>query len=143
MAQAALSSMVSLGCLWLLLKPGMFGPEYLQICHVFVWGTVTSIMYFGWLILLLHGEGWIHRALSKDIFRRVATLGYGIYLIHIPLLDHVAVPYARALQARNVPMLFIWPSSLVGLMLASLAVSYVFHVAIEKPALRLRERLAG
>jgi hypothetical protein len=53
------------------------------------------------------------------------------------------VPYARALQARNVPMLFIWPSSLVGLMLASLAVSYVFHVAIEKPALRLRERLAG
>ena len=139
----ALLALSSLACLWLLLKPGMFGPEHLQLAHVFVWGTVTSIMYFGWLILLLHGEGWIHRALSKDIFRRVATLGYGIYLIHIPLLDHVAVPYARALQARNVPMLFIWPTSLVGLMAASLGVSYVFHVAIEKPALRLRERLAG
>ena len=85
----------------------MFGKEHVQIVHVFAWGTVTSIMYFGWLLLLIHGDGdgWIHRALSAPIFRRIATLGYGVYLVHIPLCDHVdrARPRARS-QARHVPM---------------------------------------
>ena len=139
----ALLSLSSLTCLWILLKPWLFGAEHVQIVHVFAWGTVTSIMYFGWLILLLHGDGWIHRALSFPIFRRIATLGYGVYLIHIPLLDHVAVPVARALQERHVSMLVIWPLSLAGLMISSLGLAYVLHVVIEKPALRLRERLAA
>lgn len=139
----ALIALGSLACLWLLLKPWMFGTEHVQIVHVFAWGTVTSIMYFGWLILLLHGEGWIHRALSLSIFRRIATLGYGVYLVHIPLLDNVSVPIARALQARHVPMLVIWPLSLALLMAGSLAMGYVLHVLVEKPSLWIRERLAA
>jgi peptidoglycan/LPS O-acetylase OafA/YrhL len=139
----ALLALPSLACLWLLLRPWMFGADNVQIVHVFAWGTVTSVMYFGWLVLLLHGDGWIHRALSLPIFRRVATLGYGVYLIHIPLLDNVSVPMARALQARNVSMLVIWPLSLASLMLMSLALGYVLHVTVEKPSLRLRERLAA
>ncbi len=139
----AILSLSSLACLWLLLKPWLFGVEHVQIVHVFAWGTVTSLMYFGWLIQLLHGDGWIHRALGLPIFRRLATVGYGVYLIHIPLLDNVSVPIARALQARHVPMTVIWPLSLVLLMLGSFGFGYVLHVVVEKPSLRLRERLAA
>ncbi len=139
----ALLALPSLACLWLLLKPWMFGTQHLQLVHVFAWGTVTSIMYFGWLLLLLHGDGWIHRALSWQGFRRIATLGYGVYLTHIPLLDNLAVPAARAMEARGVPMIVIWPVSLAGLMAASLGLGYVLHVLVEKPSLWVRERLAA
>ena len=141
----ALLGLMSLACLWLLIQPWIFGAEHVQLVHVLSWGSVTSIMYFGWLLLLIHGdtEGWIHRALSWPLFRRIATLGYGVYLVHIPLCDHLIVPAARAMEARNVPMTVIWLAALAGLMVSSLALAYVMHVVIEKPALRVRERLAG
>lgn len=139
----ALLSLSSLTCLWVLLHPWLFGSEYIQIVHVFAWGTLTSIMYFGWLLMLLHGDGWLHRALSHPIYRRIATLGYGVYLVHIPLLDNISVPVARALQERQVPMLVIWPLSLGALMLGSLALAYVLHVLVEKPSLWIRQRLAA
>ena len=133
----------SLACLWLLLRPAMFGPEHVQLVHMLTWGTVTSLMYFPLLLLLLHGEGWIHRGLSAPIFRRLATLGYGVYLVHIPLCDHVLVPVARALQARHVSMLLVWPASLAALMTGSFVIAYAMHVLIEKPSLKIREMLAG
>src|SRR5262249_58315690 len=105
--------------------------------------SVTSVMYFGWLLLLLHAEaGWIHRALSWPFFRRYATLGYGVYLVHIPLCDHVLVPIARALQG-HVSMLIVWPVSVIGLMALSGGLGYVMHVLIEKPSLRIPERIAA
>ncbi|MBX3187990.1 MAG: acyltransferase [Labilithrix sp.] len=141
----ALLGMGSLACFWLLVQPWIFGKRAVQLVHVFAWGSVTSIMYFGWLLLLLHGdaEGWVQRRLSAPIFRRIATLGYGVYLVHIPLCDHVVVPAARALEARKVPMVIVWPASLAGLMLLSLGLAYVLHVVIEKPSLRVREKLAS
>jgi peptidoglycan/LPS O-acetylase OafA/YrhL len=141
----ALLGLMSLSCLWLLIQPWMFGKEHVQLVHVFAWGSITSVMYFGWLLLLLHGDtaGWIHRALSWPIFRKIATLGYGVYLVHIPLCDHLIVPAARALEARHWPMAVVWPMALAGLMASSTALAYVMHVLIEKPSLRVRERLAG
>ena len=141
----ALLGLMSLACLWLLVQPWMFGKEHVQMVHVFAWGTVTSIMYFGWLLLLIHGdtESWVHRALSAPIFRRIATLGYGVYLVHIPLCDYLIVPMARAMEARHVPMVIVWPVALFALLAASLVLAYVMHVIIEKPSLRVRERLAG
>ncbi len=133
----------SLACLWLLVRPDMFGNENVQLVHVFTWGTVTSVMYFGFLLLLLHGDGFVQRVLGKSIFRRIATLGYGVYLVHIPLCDLVIVPIARALDQKHVSMLLVWPASLALLMLGSLGLAYVIHVLIEKPSLWVRERLAG
>jgi peptidoglycan/LPS O-acetylase OafA/YrhL len=100
-------------------------------------------MYFGVVPLLLYGDGRLHRWLSAPLFRRVATLGYGVYLVHIPIIDHVMVPAARALQARRASMLWVWPASLAATMLISLAIGYAMHVLIEKPSLRIRERIAG
>jgi peptidoglycan/LPS O-acetylase OafA/YrhL len=92
---------------------------------------------------VLYGQGMICRWLSVPQFRNMATLGYGVYLVHIPVIDHVMVPLARAAQGRHWSMLFVWPLVLVATMALSMALAYVLHVLVEKPALRLRERFAG
>jgi peptidoglycan/LPS O-acetylase OafA/YrhL len=139
----ALVALPSLGCMWLLLRPNLFGDNRVQIVHVFGWGTLTSVMYFGPLLMLLLGDGPFVKALSHPVFRRIATLGYGVYLMHIPVCDHVIVPMAKALDARHVPMAVIWPLSLALVMLFSIAIGYVLHVFVEKPSLALRDRLAA
>ncbi len=143
----ALLSLVSLSCLWILLKPHLFGLEHVQLVHVFAWGSITSVMYMGWLLLLLHGdprgESAFLRFLSHPAFRRIATLGYGVYLVHIPVLDYLVVPVAHRLQRAEVPMVVVWPAALTSVMLLSLAIGYVMHIVIEKPSLWVREKIAG
>jgi peptidoglycan/LPS O-acetylase OafA/YrhL len=130
--------------LWLLLFPAVFGAHHVQLVHVFAWGTITSIMYFCGLLILFHGEqAGIRGFLSHPLFRRIATLGYGVYLVHVPILDHAIVPAVKALSERGVSLAVLWPAALLILMLASLAVGYVMHILIEKPSLKLREKLAG
>jgi peptidoglycan/LPS O-acetylase OafA/YrhL len=138
----ALLALPSLGCLWLLLRPTMFGAGQAQLVHMFVWGTVTSLMYLPLLTLLLHSKSPIERLLAWPGFRRIATLGYGVYLVHIPLIDHVLVPFARRMQARDVPMWFVWPASLSAVLAMSFVIAYVMHLVVEKPSLRIRERLS-
>jgi hypothetical protein len=77
----------------------MFGDKWLLPLRVVCWGTTTSIMYFGWVLLLLNGgEGWIHRFLGASFWRRIATLGYGVYLVRVPVCDHAIAPLARFLS---------------------------------------------
>ena len=139
----ALLAMPALACLWLLLFPTVLGAENVQLFHVFAWGTLTTLMYFAALTLLLHDRGPISRLLSAPLFRRLATLGYGVYLVHIPILDRCVVPAAHALQARRVPQVILWPFSFAVVMAGSLLIAWLLHLIIEKPALRLRDRIAG
>jgi len=139
----ALFALIPACGLFLLMKPDLFGRENVQLFHVFAWGTVTTIMYFTALLVLLHADGAVTRFLSHPFFRRVATLGYGIYLVHIPILDHAIVPMAKALDRHDVPMYLVWPLSFTLLMLGSIGVAYALHVLVEKPTLRMRERIAG
>jgi peptidoglycan/LPS O-acetylase OafA/YrhL len=139
----ALLALPALGCLWMLLVPTMFGIDKVQLFHVFAWGTITSLMYFASVPLALYDQGMVCRWLSAPVFRHMATLGYGVYLVHIPIIDHVMVPVARAAQGRHWSMLFVWPMVLVATMALSLAFGYALHVLVEKPALRLRDRFAG
>jgi peptidoglycan/LPS O-acetylase OafA/YrhL len=133
-----------LACLWPLMDPAMFGAQYYTFMHVFLWGTVTGAMYFGMVLLLLHGPGGtVSRFLSWPGFRKLATLGYGVYLVHIPVCERLVVPLADVLRARGVPLGGVWTASLTSLMLASLAVAYVLHLLVEKPSLWLRNRVAS
>lgn len=143
-AHRAMLALPSCACLWLLLQPWMFGDKWLPLVRVFSWGTLTSIMYFGWVLLLLNGgEGWIQRLLGATFWRRIATLGYGVYLVHIPVCDHAIAPLARYLsKGQGWPMVVVWPSSVLGLFGLSLLVSYGLHLVVEKPALRLRDLVA-
>lgn len=138
----AVVALPSLLCLWMLVRPWSFLPHDLNLFHVFAWGTITTVMYFGFLLLLLHGDGPVHAFLGAPIFRKLATLGYGIYLVHIPLCDHVVVPMAHALDRQRVSHALIWPLSLALLLVLSAALAYVMHLVIEKPSLWLRDRVA-
>lgn len=133
----------ALACCWLLLRPDLFGEDYDQIVHLFTWGTVTSLMYLLTVPMLLHGDGWVVRFLSAPIWRRLATVGYGVYLVHIPLIDHVAMPMILHFQAEQVSMAYVWPLAFVIVTVLSFAVGYVLHVLVEKPSLRIREWLAA
>jgi len=134
----------SLACLWVLLQPWMFGDQWLLLVRVFAWGTLTSIMYFAGVLLILNGgAGWVQRALSAPLFRRAATLGYGVYLVHIPVCDKLVTPLARWLaKTHRWPLPIVWPLSVAMLFLSSLVVAYGLHILVEKPSLRMRDRLA-
>jgi peptidoglycan/LPS O-acetylase OafA/YrhL len=138
----ALLALPALACLWLLLRPTMFGDSHVQLTRVFLWGTVTSLMYFAALLLLLHADGPLVRFLSAPIFRSLATVGYGVYLVHIPIL-RLLVPTAQKLTASGVSMALVWPGALVVVMVLALATGYVMHLLIEKPSLWVRQKLAG
>lgn len=108
---------------------------------VLSWGTMTSIMYVPVLLLLLNRPGPWARFLGAPVFRRAATLGYGVYLVHIPVLAMVTPPVA-GLGARlgldGVRVGFLVFVISMGL---SFCAAYGLHLLIEKPALVLRDRL--
>lgn len=139
----ALLALPAMATFWILLRPELFGAEHTQLFHVFAWGSLTSVMYVSFLVLLLHTDGLLQKMLSAPIFRRIATLGYGVYLVHIPVCDRLLVPLARRLQERHHSMLWVWPFSVAFASAVSLAIAYLLHVLVEKPSLRLRERLAA
>jgi peptidoglycan/LPS O-acetylase OafA/YrhL len=139
----ALVGMLSLACLWPLHDLTLFGPENEGLVYVLAWGTITSVMYFGPLLMLLEGDGIIARFLAAPVFRRLATLGYGVYLVHIPIIQHGLLPIGLALHGRGVPLTVVWPGMLLGVVVGSTAVAYVLHVLVEKPSLRIRERLSA
>jgi peptidoglycan/LPS O-acetylase OafA/YrhL len=100
-------------------------------------------MYFGFLLAMLRSDGPFARAMSHPRFRQIATLGYGVYLVHIPLVDKVAAPIAKHLAARRVPLSVVWSLSMVIVTALSLALAYLLHILVEKPSLRLRDRFAA
>jgi peptidoglycan/LPS O-acetylase OafA/YrhL len=133
----------SLGCAWLLLRPDLFGEEHEQHVHLFTWGLVTSLMYLMLVPMVLHGSGAIVRFFSAPIFRQLATLGYGVYLVHIPVMNFVGVPIILHLVKRDVSLAFGWVLVFVVVVTLSWLVAYVLHVLVEKPSLRMREWLAA
>lgn len=139
----ALLALPSLLFLWVVIHPAVFGEEYIQEVRLFIWGTGTSLMYFPALLLVLHGDGWFQRFLSAPIFRRLATLGYGVYLVHIPIIDRALVPIAHAMDDAGVSMAIAWPLALLAVMGGSFAIAYALHILVEKPSLKIREMLAA
>jgi peptidoglycan/LPS O-acetylase OafA/YrhL len=132
----------SAACLWFLLQPSLFGARWVQLMHVFAWGTITSLMYFGFLLFMLRSKGPGATLLSHPFFRRIATLGYGVYLVHLPLVDHVAAPIAKLLAARGFSHVMLWFLSMGIVCALSLLLATVLHLLVEKPSLWLRDKCA-
>ena len=140
-AHRALVALPTLACLWLLIEPTITGEQNQAVTKMFLWGTVTSLFYAGTLLLLFHGHGWLPRFLSRPVFRRVATLGYGVYLVHVPVMSRILLPLTQHLHVHRLPTVLVWPLLVVALLVLSLLVAYVMHIVIEKPSLWLRDRL--
>jgi peptidoglycan/LPS O-acetylase OafA/YrhL len=136
-AAAALPSLV---CLWFLMHPWMFGWGAVRLMQILAWGTLTTILYGGWIVLALNDDGgWIQRGLSARIFRSIATLGYGVYLTYLLLGERVVGPVARSLsKGRGWPAAVVWPFAVLFLFAVSLCAAYILHLLIEKPCSRLR-----
>ena len=130
-------ALVPVVCCWALLGP-LAGRRDLSC--VFAWGTITSVMYFSLVLLVLNTKTPVTRWLSSRYFLRFATLGYGIYLVHPPLIAHVIVPAAFFMMFRcQMPIGVAWPCALGLLLVVASLVAYALHIAVERPALWLRD----
>ncbi len=135
--------LTALGSLFLLIYPGSLGDDAYFYVRALSFGSITSVMYVAYVLLLLNGDGWGKRFFSAKPFLYAATLGYGIYLVHMPLFDYVVLPIARRMVGPwGMSMTLTWPISLALLWLFAAALAYVLHLAVEKPALWLRDRFA-
>jgi peptidoglycan/LPS O-acetylase OafA/YrhL len=63
---------------------------------------------------------------------RLGQLSYVVYLVHVPVLK---------ILRRRLPGAGVISSTLIGLVL-TLVISIAIHVLVERPALRLKERLS-
>lgn len=114
-----------------------------DLSTIFAWGTVTSVMYFVTVLLLLNSDGLVTRVLSWRGFLWFATLGYGVYLVHPVLISVVVLPAAAVMRwAWGLSPGVVWPCALAFLLVIATAVAYGLHLVVEKPALWLRDRLA-
>jgi peptidoglycan/LPS O-acetylase OafA/YrhL len=138
----ALLAVPAMTLLWLLLSTSSPGAGGSTLSRTFYWGTATCLMYVPVLLLLLHVPSATGRFLALPLFRWLATLGYGVYLIHIPVIEVLAV-HQDALAPLGLSPTSLWLVSLVIAMLVSLAIGYLLHLLVEKPSLWLRDRVAG
>ncbi len=140
----ALLQLVFVGGVALLLLPAIWPSApttFLLRYDLFAWGTVTSITYVALLLVLLNAQGWLQRALGHPALLRIATLGYGIYLIHVPICALCVAPFAKRI-GEGVGPVGAWALSLAALVTLSAVGAYVLHVVVEKPFLALRNRVA-
>ncbi|MBM4373695.1 MAG: acyltransferase [Deltaproteobacteria bacterium] len=138
---AAVASLAG-ACLALLVFPfEVAGPKHFPLLMLLNWGTVSSLFYVASLTLLLHGEGPLHRAFAHRGFLLFGTLGYGAYLVHIPVFDRLVIPFLRLFTALHWSFFTVWSVGLLGMVGLSFGVAYLLHILVEKPALLLRDRL--
>ncbi len=137
----ALSYAVALACLAWLSMPLVARPGHAWT--LLSWGTVTSVLYCALIPPLINYESAASRLLGTRPCVWFATLGYGIYLVHIPVCEHFVAPIARVLlRGHQWSIGVVWPLSLALLLAGSFTIAYVLHVTVEKPALWLREKIA-
>lgn len=128
-------------CFYLLaIRPEWVGGDSTTFL-LFAWGTITSVAYVPLLLMAVNGDGPLVRFSSSGIFRVIASLGYGVYLVHTPVCTSL-LPLARhALLNSESPLVAVWLTMLFATILISLFLAYVLHIIVEKPALRFRDRL--
>jgi peptidoglycan/LPS O-acetylase OafA/YrhL len=144
-ALAARWRRIALGSIAVVSAAALVGPlaRRQDVATVFAWGTVTSVMYVALVLLLINTESALTRFLSSRWFLRFATLGYGIYLVHPPIITRVVLPVALVLlEDLELPLGVAWAAGLGLLLVVATAVAYGLHLVVEKPALWLRDRVA-
>jgi peptidoglycan/LPS O-acetylase OafA/YrhL len=136
-------ALFALCMLWMIYEPKLLGEDSIKFMQLLHWGTLTSLLHICVLLLLLHSTGLLTEWLGHLRFRKIATVGYGVYLLHMPILDYAVVPIALRAHAQNWPMLAIWPSAVAVTFVGAILGGYLTHILVEKPALWLRQKLAA
>jgi peptidoglycan/LPS O-acetylase OafA/YrhL len=105
-------------------------------------GTVTGVAYLNLVTYLITTRGLLVRVLGHRAFLVFATLGYGVYLVHMPLVTSLGMAsYLQLAFFKQVPVPVAFGLAVLAVFGASLAIGYVLHVLVEKPALLARDKL--
>ncbi len=105
-------------------------------------GTVTGAAYLILVTTLITSTGKVACLLGHRAFLYLATLGYGVYLVHMPLVRTLGLDaYLRLAILHRLPQPVAFVLAVTIVFAASLAAGYVLHLLVEKPALFARDRL--
>ncbi len=107
-------------------------------------GTVTGLLYANLTLYLLTVDGVLARFLGARTFLWLATLGYGVYLVHYPIVTSAGLAGYFFTTAKLVPSPAI--ALVVGTLIVfglSLGIAYLLHLLVEKPALLARDALTS
>lgn len=133
-------SVAALCLVYLLLPADSHGFTHYSI---WAWGTVTSIMYSAFVVPLLLGPATpLQRFLGARPWVYIATLGYAVYLVHIPVMEKFVKYAAVGFVLSHHNPFVVWAICLLLLCLLSWTLAYLLHLFVEKPMLWLRDRLA-
>jgi peptidoglycan/LPS O-acetylase OafA/YrhL len=124
------------GCLILALAAALYPHGFATNFKAasFSVGTLTSLGYLPVVLWAIYGGGSFHSLLGSFALRVTATLGYGLYLVHVPVLHLIGSRAPVAVTSHFVPLV-------LSTMVVSLLIAYVLHIIVEKPSLWLRARL--
>jgi peptidoglycan/LPS O-acetylase OafA/YrhL len=91
--------------------------------------SIQGLALIPWFVCAIRWPSWgIFRVLNLRPIKFVGVLSYSLYLVHMPVL--LAIEHVTH---HEIP-------GQVAALLSSLALAYVFHLALEKPFARLRRR---
>lgn len=125
----------------LVLVPGSALGGYWGLLAI---GTVTGLGYLNLVTYLITTKGLLVRFLGHRIFLSCATLGYGVYLVHMPLVLAFGLPgFLYIAFARALPPLLAVAFATLLVFGVSLAIAYVLHLVVEKPALIARDKFVA
>ena len=105
-------------------------------------GTVTGVGYLVFVTYLITSQGLLTRCLGHRSFLTMATLGYGVYLVHMPLVLLIGMAgFLRFAFLYRLPVTLAVTLAVLLVFAVSLALAYVLHLVVEKPALWARDKL--
>lgn len=120
-----------------------YGDQAYWATGVMLLGTSTSPAFALLILWAICARGRLLEFLGKPAFRVLASLSYGMYLLHIPVIEGIAMPWLiePAYVAGRSPLVG-WGLGFLLSVLVVTALAYGAHLLVEKPMLRLRDRLA-
>ena len=104
-------------------------------------GTLTCLGWVPLLIYLMNYPGWLSNFFGHSVFRRLATLGYGVYLVHIIVINQIVKKLGDYLVIQNTNLYMMALGCFLVTVILSFFVAYFLHILIEKPALLIRDKL--
>lgn len=108
---------------------------------ILYFGTLTGIGYFLLLSWSLYSKNFLTQFLSHSLFRYFATLGYSIYLVHIPVIMVITPVVSKFFAGFNYSFELSWFVINLATLFVSTLISYALHLLIEKPVLNIRSRI--
>jgi peptidoglycan/LPS O-acetylase OafA/YrhL len=106
--------------------------------HVFVY-TALGLVYGSFALTVLTDRSFLTRWTGWRVFYPIARLSYGVYLAHFIVLQYAGPVIIKTIARLPINPAAAFAASLFVGLLASLLVSTVTFVLIERPFLLLRE----